>query len=154
MNPESVEQRLQCLEDRLAIKEVVDTFSNLADIRQIATQMHLFTEDAVVQTHINGALFSEMKGRQAIERGFLDFIADFETMYHINGQLVVELDGDHAAGHHYCQVMLIGSTDGKKTLNTNGVIYDDSYIRTTEGWKIAKRISHFTWRDVADMSNA
>ena len=154
MNQETIEQRLQRLEDRLAIKEVVDTFSNLADVRNIATQMYLFTEDAVVETHINGALFSELKGRAEIEKGFLSFISNFHTMYHMNGQLVIELDGDRAAGHHYCQVMLIASIDGKSTLNTNGVIYRDSYVRTADGWKIAKRISHFTWRDTSDMLNA
>ncbi|WP_349999106.1 nuclear transport factor 2 family protein [Stenotrophomonas lacuserhaii] len=153
MSSESLEQRLQHLEDRAAIKDVVDRFSNLADAKDIATQVRLFTDGAVVETYFQEALFARMQGRKEIQQGFSSFIASFGTMYHINGQLVIELDGDTATGQHYCQVMLIASVNGKATINTNGVIYHDSYVRTADGWKIAERVSHFTWTNTAAMSD-
>ncbi len=47
---------LQQIQDRLALKDLVDTFSNLADEKKVAEQMPLFTQDAVVNTYIGGKL--------------------------------------------------------------------------------------------------
>jgi len=41
--------RIQLLEDRASIKNVVDTFSVLADVKDVDTQVLLFTEDAEVK---------------------------------------------------------------------------------------------------------
>ena len=154
MTDNSAEQRLQQLEDRIAIKEVVDTFSKLADANDIPTQMHLLTEDAVVDTYFGDALFASLKGRAEIEKVFSSFSANFEATYHFNGQQIIELNGDNASSDHCCQVVQIASSGGKKTLTTNGVIYHDAYVRRPDGWKIAKRIARFTWRTTGEMSAA
>ena len=39
---------VQKLEDQLALKKLVDTFSNLADTKDTKAQMDLFTDDAEV----------------------------------------------------------------------------------------------------------
>lgn len=152
MTDRTLEHRLQQLEDRVAIKEIVDTFSNLADVKDIAAQMYLFTENAVVETYMDGQLFARMTGRAEIAAVFSSFIANFDAMYHMNGQLLIGLNGDHATGQHYCQVALIATAGAKKTLNSNGVIYRDTYVRTADGWKISERIARFTWRNTAEMS--
>jgi len=46
--------RTEQLEDKLALKELVDTFSNLSDVKDVSSQVLLFTEDATVQTFANG----------------------------------------------------------------------------------------------------
>ena len=38
---------IQKIADRMALKDLVDTFSNLADTKEIDEQVQLFTEDAV-----------------------------------------------------------------------------------------------------------
>ena len=147
----TLEQRIQRLEDQSAIKKVVDTFSNLADVKDIARQMHLFTEDATVDTYFGETLFASMRGREEISKVFSGFIANFETMYHMNGQFTVDIDGDKAASTHYCLVFLVGEADGKKFNNTNGVIYRDEYVRCHEQWLISKRVARFTWRDIGEL---
>ena len=147
----SLEQRIQRLEDQAAIKRVIDTFSNLADVKDIATQMHLFTEDAIVETYFGDTLFASMRGREEIGRTFSSFIENFETMYHMNGQCTVDIDGDRATSSHYCLVFLISAADGKKLKNINGVTYKDEYVRRDGGWLISKRVSCFTWRDVGEL---
>ena len=147
----SLEQRIQHMEDQAAIKRVVDTFSNLADVKDIVTQMQLFTEDAIVETYFGETLFASMRGREEIGRTFSSFIENFETMYHINGQLTVDIDGDRATSRHYCLVFLISGADGKKLNNINGVTYRDEYVRRDGAWLIAKRVSCFTWRDVHEL---
>ena len=44
----TIEQRLTAIEDKRAIKYVVDEFSNLADTKDIDQQVLLFTEDGEV----------------------------------------------------------------------------------------------------------
>jgi cell fate (sporulation/competence/biofilm development) regulator YmcA (YheA/YmcA/DUF963 family) len=52
----TVEQRLQEVEDRVAIKAIVDTFSNLADKKDFSTLVKLLTEDAEVDFYRRIAL--------------------------------------------------------------------------------------------------
>ena len=143
----TLEQRIQKLEDMAALKTIVDAFSNLADQKNIAAQMLLFTEDAVVETYFEGELFAAMKGHAQIQDTFSNFVANFDSMYHINGQHTAQINGDHATAEHYCLVVLINTIDGEKHRNTNGVMYQDEYVRQNGRWLITKRVANFTWRD-------
>lgn len=154
MQNDSMEQRIQKLEDKVALKALVDAFSNLADQKDLATQALLFTEDAVVDTYFEGQLFASLKGRKEIEGTFSAFMANFDTSYHMNGQHTAEVNGDRATAVHYCLVVLVNTVDGKKTRNTNGVFYNDEYVREGNRWLISKRTSYFTWRDQQVMGQA
>jgi hypothetical protein len=72
--------------------------------------------------------------------------------YHINGQQTVELRGNTATGVSYCLVVLIAVENGKRIKNNSGVYYNDEYVRRGNAWLIAKRVSHFTWRDREEMA--
>ena len=54
--------------DQLALKKLVDTFSNLADVKDVNSQMDLFTEDAEVHSKA-GEHVSVMKGKEQIGNG-------------------------------------------------------------------------------------
>jgi hypothetical protein len=151
-NAGNLSQRLQQLEDRAALKTLVDTFSNLADQKDVQKQILLFTENATVESVTDGKPSSSFKGREQIGKAFAGFLANFETVYHINGQQTVEIRGDTATGVSYCLVVLIGTENGKKIRNTSGVYYNDEYVRRGNSWLIAKRVSHFTWRDREEMA--
>ena len=99
------------LEDQLALKKLVDTFSNLADVKDTKAQMDLFTDDAEVISKVDGKIF-QTKGKKDIEKSFADYLALFDIVYHLNGQQTVEINGDSATGISYCFVTLIGN--GKK----------------------------------------
>jgi hypothetical protein len=154
MTTKTVEQRLQELEDRAAIKAVVDTFSNLADKNAFSTLVLLLTEDAEVDFYMGEALVGSWKGRAQFEQALLSFSGSFEATYHVNGQQVIEVEGDNASSQLYCLAIQIAAAEGKKTLTTNGVTYRDTYVRQADGWKIAKRISRFAWSNSGDMSAA
>ncbi|WP_210384801.1 nuclear transport factor 2 family protein [Rhizobium sp. PEPV16] len=147
MSPSTIEQKLQALEDGAALKTLVDTFSNLADTKDVTAQLLLFTEDATVSSVSSGQPGSSFKGRKEIGDAFAGYLANFETVYHINGQQTVELNGDTATGTAYCLVVLIADEAGKKIKNTSGVTYHDEYVRRDGKWLIAKRTSNFAWRD-------
>ncbi|MBS1174632.1 MAG: hypothetical protein H6R05_763 [Burkholderiaceae bacterium] len=143
----TLEQRIQKLEDTAALKTIVDHFSNLADKKELATQMLLFTQDAVVETYFEGELFAAMKGREEILATFTNFTQNFDTMYHMNGQFTAHINGDTATADHYALVVLVNTVEGQKHRNTNGVIYKDEYVRQNGEWLISKRVANFTWRD-------
>lgn len=137
---------------KMELKELVDTFSILADRKDVATQAGLFAEDAALVSYSGDQKISEQHGRKEIEDGCAAFLSLFDTVYHMNGQQVVEVDGNHAKGTSYCQVVLIGPNEtGKRVQTTQGVWYEDEYVKRDGKWLIANRTSHFTWTDAKEL---
>ena len=85
------------IEDILALKKLVDTFSNLADVKDVKSQMDLFTDDTEVVSKTATQTFCS-KGKKDIEKAFADYLALFDIVYHLNGQQTVEINGDEAKG--------------------------------------------------------
>lgn len=131
--------------DRMALKELVDTFSNLADVKDVDAQMALFTDNAEVHSK-SGDRVSVMKGKEQIGKAFANYLALFDVVYHLNGQQTVEIKGNEATGISYCFVTLIGG--GKK--NQSGVRYRDTYVKVDGKWLIKKRESNFMFTTVED----
>lgn len=134
------------LTNRLELKELVDTFSILADTKDVDQQVLLFKEDALVTSRISGQPGNSYQGRQEIGQAFTNYLNLFHTVYHINGQQTVTFTDDkHATGIAYCQVVLIRDAEGKEIQLTQGVRYHDSYEKVDGKWLIAKRESNFMW---------
>lgn len=147
MKDNNLVKRISEIEDRIAIKNVVDTFSILADTKDIQKQVLLFTENAIVESRVQGQPGSVLTGRRQIDDAFTAFLNNFETVYHINGQQTVAINGNTASAVSYCLVVLIGNENGKKMKTTMGVYYNDEFIKENKRWLIAKRTSNFAWRD-------
>ncbi|MED1203896.1 nuclear transport factor 2 family protein [Heyndrickxia acidicola] len=129
------------------LKELVDTFSNLADEKNIPGQMHLFTPDTKVQVYMGDDLLFDISGTKQLEEVFTSFTANVKRSFHMNGQQVVKIDGDTATGIAYCQVKLVSEEDGKEVITDSSIIYHDEYVRQNGTWLIKTRISHFTIND-------
>lgn len=148
----TTEQRLTAIEDRMAIKRVVDDFSNLADSKEIAKQVLLFTEDGQVTSVVGGKEMPAVKGRTALFNAFDPFIAGFEVVYHQNGQQTIdELTDNTAKATSYCRVILIGMQDGKRMKTTMYTIYHDEFVKRDGQWLISKRRSDFVWQEVTEV---
>jgi hypothetical protein len=133
------------IEDKIALRALVDTFSILADQKEARKQTELFTENAIVETYINGTLATKLKGREEIGNTFENFLKNFDIVYHFNGQHLVSIQGDHATGTLYCMTYLFGTENGKKLKTSIGVRYHDEYVRENGKWLIGKRTSFFDW---------
>jgi len=143
----SLKQRIEDIEDRMALKNLVDTFSTLSDTKEAELQGELFTKDATVKTYYNGQLLADLKGRKQIADTFGAYLGTLESLYHINGQQTITLKGNTATGICYCQVTIIEKHDGKRTITMQGVRYQDEYQKINGRWYIKNRISNFMWRD-------
>lgn len=150
----TLEASIQTLIDRQALKDLVDTFSNLADEKRVDDQMALFTEDAQVLTYLDGQLFADAQGRAHICKVFSDYLANFHTVYHLNGQHTVTLHGDTASAINYCHVVLVGHQNGKNMMHTHGVRYLDDYVKQGSQWFIRKRVANFMVSDSRELGVA
>ncbi len=146
------DDRLQIIEDKLAIKNVVDVFSNLADTKEIDKQVLLFTEDGVVQSYNNGQMSSNLKGRKELKDRFSAFLDNFQTVYHQNGQQTIdELTSNSAKATSYCRVIMVGKKNGKQLKTTLYTIYKDEFVKQNGTWLIQKRISNFVRTEVEEV---
>lgn len=140
------------MKEKMELKELVDTFSCLADVKDTKTQAKLFTEDGVLVSYMGDKKTSELKGRKEIEESCAEYLALFDTVYHMNGQQLVDIEGNSAKGRAYCQVVLIGKNEeGTSVQNMQGVWYEDEYVKKDGKWLIEKRTSHFTWSIVNEI---
>lgn len=142
---------LEQINDKLALKDLVDTFSNLADEKKVSEQMDLFTDDAEVNTYIGGELVFEMKGKKQIEEVFTNFLSSFHTVYHLNGQHTVILHGDKAEAINYCQVFLVENKESKDIQHAHSVRYQDTYKKVNGIWLISNRIANFMISNVSEI---
>ena len=148
----NLEKRISDIEDRIALKNIVDTFSILADHKDIQKQVLLFTDDATVASTVQGQPGMALTGRKQIGDAFTAYLNNFETVYHINGQQTVTINGDQASGISYCTVTLVGTDSGKKMKTTMWIYYNDDYVRKDNKWLIAKRKSNFIRREVEEVA--
>ena len=137
---DNLNKRISQIEDRIALKELVDTFSILADRKDVRAQTQLYS-GGTVETYRKGVLVTKLTGRKEMEDAFGAFLKNFDTVYHFNGQQTVKINGDKASGISYCMVTLIGIENGKKMKTSIGVYYQDEYVRENNRWLIAKRTS-------------
>lgn len=151
MKTKTIEQRTATIEAKMAIKEVVDIFSNLADTKEVDKQVLLFTEDGVVESITNGQS-NVLKGRDQLKQVFSGFLANFHTVYHQNGQQTIdELTENTAKATSYCQVILVGEQDGIDTKTTLYTIYNDEFVKQDGKWLIKHRTSNFIRREVEEV---
>ena len=147
-----MESKIQTIEDKMAIKQVVDIFSNLADTKEIKKQVLLFTEDGVVESYSDGKQTSSLKGREQLEQAFSGFLSNFHTVYHQNGQQTIEeLTETTAKATSYCRVILVGEQNGKQMKTTMYTIYKDEFVKQNGQWLIKHRTSNFARQEVKEV---
>lgn len=131
---------------KMELKELVDVFSNLADVKDAGAQGELFTEDGVLefQMGFDGEV-QNIVGREALVQAFSATINPCKNVYHINGQHTVTLNGDltEAEGTAYCEATLVNEENGRDVITTNYVRYADKYVKVDGKWYIKRRRTTF-----------
>jgi hypothetical protein len=143
----TLEDRIRRLEDRAALDDLVVRYFLAADGDDLAGVGASFAEDA---TFASSGVISAT-GRQ----GIVDFIAGARahmglTVHTPNYALYTFTDDDHATGLVGAHLELVL---GDQSL-FGAVRYQDAYVRTEDGWRIARRdmrtIHIAPWSDVGD----
>ena len=143
----SIEQRVQELEDRIAIRELVDQYTYCADTRDAEGQMAIFTEDTNFEVYMDEKIAEPTQvvtGRKNLRPVFDDLNQYLSTM-HFNGQSTVKLDGNKATGTTYCRAYHLKVEDGVQKLMIAGIRYYDKMVKQDGGWLFSERKLKVCW---------
>jgi hypothetical protein len=143
----NIEQRLQELEDRIAIRELIDQYTYCADTRDAGGQMAIFTEDTNFEVYMDEKLpepTQVVKGRKNLFPVFDDLNQYLSTM-HFNGQSTVKLDGDSATGITYCRAYHLKVVEGVQKLMIAGIRYYDTMVKQDGVWLFSERKLKVCW---------
>jgi hypothetical protein len=143
----TTEQRLQQLEDRIAIRELIDAYTYCADTRNIQGHMALFTEDTNFEVYMDEKIPTPTQvviGRKNLFPVFDDLNQYLSTM-HFNGQSTIIPNGDHATATTYCRAYRLKVPDGVQKLMVAGIRYYDTMVKQNGSWLFAERKLKVCW---------
>jgi hypothetical protein len=141
------ESAIQQLQDRIAIRELIDAYSFCADTRDIQGHMALFTEDTNFEVYMdekNPEPAQVVKGNTNLFPVFNDLNQYVSTM-HLNAQCSIKVDGDHATAITYCRAYHLKLSDGIQKLMIAGIRYYDKAVKQNGQWLFAERKLKVCW---------
>lgn len=130
----------QELQDRVALKDLVDRYATESDKNNQDYYREIFTPDIKLKVYFGDTLGMDINNVE-------DMIA--KASFHQNGQQVVDFtDETHATGICYAIATLVTEEDGKDKLTMHAVRYYDKYVKTDGRWWISEREQHFVYTSV------
>jgi ketosteroid isomerase-like protein len=142
---------MDTMKDTLELYYLTDLFSILADQKNFNALVQLFTEDIIFRGLENGKHISDMRGKDEIQKAFDSFANQFLVLYHMNGEKLFDIDGDHATGTTYCQVTLRFEKEQEIYQTQQAICYQNQYLKVNEIWKIKEMNSNIIWRETHEI---
>jgi len=131
------------MSDRFELQDLCYRYAQLIDDRAFGQLGSVFTQDA----HIDYSAMGGAVGNLPDTIAFLtDAMTIFSNFQHLNSNLQFSVTGDRATGRVMCfNPMELEQDDGSVYSFMLGLWYNDEYIRTEQGWRIAKRSEEKSW---------
>lgn len=130
---------LQYLLDRADIADLLIDYGNAIDTRDFAALERIFTADAVIDYRATGGPRCTLAEAQA----FLgEALPQFPRSQHMmaNIRITLQGDSDSASARTMCHnPMVMRQPDGSERVMFFGIWYDDTLLRTADGWRIRSR---------------
>ena len=129
--------------DRLDISDLLDTYARGIDGKDWDLVTSVFAPDATLDYTAFGG---PKGGRDEIIQWISASVSAFPmTQHHITNRTFT-IDGDTAtSAAELFAPMGMAAGDGKMTMLFTGGVYNDTYRRTPEGWKISTRVCDRAW---------
>ncbi|MDO5614698.1 MAG: nuclear transport factor 2 family protein [Cruoricaptor ignavus] len=144
MNPQILEQ----LNDKTAIRELIDLYANYADTKQTEKQAALFTDDYTVALYYDSTSETPTQtvtGKDNLKQLFIDNLSPFPKTMHLNGQSIITLDDETASGIVYCRAYHQSIADGKEQFMIAAIRYEDEYRKANGKWYFQSRKLLVQW---------
>lgn len=120
------------IEDQFEIQQLLARYTHAADIHPPEAMREVFATDG--RFHID-AMDIDVHGIDAIVQFFTKMRPDMDGVYHVNSNLVVDIDGHTATAVSYLTTLRSGATP-----EIVGVArYEDELVKTDHGWRIQTR---------------
>jgi len=144
------DEALRTIADRLALRELADTYAAGVDRRDPELFVQAFHDDAVLHVHKPGdpdTVTGTRRGRDELAE-ITTLIARYARTYHFVGNTRYEIDGDRATGEVYGMAHHLtpdhhGGTDYVMLMR-----YHDTYERRDGRWGIVERHCLTDWTEV------
>jgi len=143
----NIEQKIIEAEDRLAIRELVDSYAYCADTRDAQGQMDLFTEDTNFEVYYDpkSGTPSQVVSSKADLFPVFDNLNSYNATMHFNGQSTVKLNGENATGTAYCMAHHLTLDNGKQKFMVAAIRYEDKFVKQDGKWLFAERKLLVDW---------
>jgi len=146
------------VEDRLALRALVDAYADAVDRKEAAEVAALFAPDGRMVVAGDGGARgggTRRRGRREIADA-LAALGSYHTLTHVvGGQALARHATDGAVtGITTCVAHHVLERGDRRVLQVMGVKYHDTYVRLDEGWRFAERTLEFQWRDERDLPPA
>ena len=141
--------------DRLAIRELVETYAHCADRRDAEGQMALFTEDThfvVFMSAKDPKPSTDLHSRDALAPVFADLNKYDATTHFVGQSTIFTLSADRAAGEAYCLAHHVTVDGEKRRLMIASLRYYDTFVKEDGGWLFAERQLYVDWVDERGLS--
>ncbi len=141
--------------DRLAIRELVETYAHCADRRDAKGQMSLFTADThfVVFMNARDATPSqELHSRDALAPVLADLNKYDATMHFVGQSTISALTGNRATGETYCLAHHVTVDAGRRSLMIAALRYLDTFVKMDGAWLFAERLLYVDWLEERAMA--
>jgi hypothetical protein len=136
--------------DRLAVRELVETYAHCADRRDATGQMSLFTADTHFVVFMNAKdrkPSMEIRSRNALAPVFADLNKYDATTHFVGQSMILSLTYDRAIGETYCLAHHVTLTAGKRRLMVASLRYLDAFVKQDGGWLFAERQLYVDWTE-------
>ncbi len=136
-----LESRVRTIEDREAIRAVMHRYARALDRGDWSMMRACFTPSATDNHgHLQGSVDTLVAGSREV-------MSQYWGIMHVLGQIHVELDGDSAAVETYAlSFHRRHAPDRSGDEDTvTGLRYLDRFVRVSDRWAIAERISVHEW---------
>ena len=134
--------------DRLAIRELVETYAHCADRRDASGQMSLFTEETHFVVYMNARdpkPSQELHSRQTLATVFADLNKYAATMHFVGQSTISTLTADRSTGETYCLAHHLTVDDEKRQLMIAALRYYDTFVKVEAAWLFAERLLYVDW---------
>lgn len=135
--------------DRLAIRELFDTYAHCADRRDAEGQKALFTAETRFAVYMDGEGSEAtyvLEGREALTPIFAD-LNRYDTTTHFNGQSTVVIDGNRATGESYTIAHHLFSDEGGRKIMIASLRYLDTFTKIDQSWYFSERNLIVDWSE-------
>ena len=127
------------IEDRLAIREMYDSYADGANRMERAIWLSVWADDAVWQTH-----YFAVQGIAAIGAQYDELMAPVTATSFFSQLCAIEVAGDKAHGRAIAQERL-AMPGGSYRLTGS---YEDRLARTAAGWRFVRREYHVMFEEM------
>jgi hypothetical protein len=140
--------------DRLAIRELIETYAHCADRRDAMGQMAFFTADTHFLVYMNAKdpkPSMDLQSREALAPVFADLNQYDATTHFVGQSTIFTLEGARATGEAYTLAHHVTIDGAKRHLMLASLRYLDTFVKMDGAWLFAERQLYVDWQEHRDL---